>query len=94
MTVFTMTFLAPIQLISASTSASPLLPIRVLAGVALVAVIVAFIYVGTHLRKIEDRIAADKLVPDYRGARNNMVLMVCAIPIIVVSLLLFLLLKS
>ncbi len=72
----------------------PLTPIRVLAGIALIAVIVAFIYVLTHLRKIEGMIVSDNLVPAQRGPRNNMVLIICAVPIIVVSLLLFLILKA
>ena len=75
-------------------AADPLTPIRVLAGIALVAVIVAFLYVVTHLRKIERMIVADNLVPAEKGPRNNMVLIVCAVPIVVVTLLLFLILKA
>jgi hypothetical protein len=73
---------------------SPLLPIRVLAGVALAAVIFSFIYVVRHLKQIERTIGADNLVPTARGPRNNVVLMICAIPIIIVSLLLFLIIKA
>jgi hypothetical protein len=72
----------------------PLLPIRILAGIALIAVVSAFIYVLRHLRKIEKAINADNLVPTQPGPRDNMVLMICAIPIIVVSLLLFLIIKA
>jgi uncharacterized membrane protein len=75
-------------------AADALLPIRVLAVLALVAVIVAFLYVVTHLRKIERMIVSDDLVPAERGPRNNLVLIVCAVPIIVVSLLLFLIFKA
>jgi hypothetical protein len=72
----------------------PLLPIRILAIIALVAVIAAFIYVLRHLKRIERTIAADNLVPAQRGPRNNMVLIICAIPIIVTTLLLFLIFNT
>ena len=72
----------------------PLFPIRVLAGIAFIAVICAFVYVLRHLRKIEKTIAADALVPKELGPRNNLVLMICAIPIIVIALLLFLIVKT
>ncbi len=72
----------------------PLFPIRALAGIAFVAVICAFAYVLRHLRQIERAITADALVPKELGPRNNLVLMVCAIPIIVVALLLFLIVKA
>jgi len=75
-------------------AADPLMPIRVLAIIALVAVIIAFLYVVTHLRKIEGMIAADNLVPAQRGPRNNMVLIACAVPIVVMTLLLFLIFKA
>ncbi len=70
------------------------MPIRVLAVIALVAVVVAFIYVVTHLRKIEGMIVSDNLVPAQRGPRNNMVLIACAVPVVVTALLLFLILKA
>lgn len=72
----------------------PLLPIRILALIALIAVASAFVYVLRHLQKIERMIAADDLVPEQRGPRNNMVLIICAVPIVVTALLLFLLLKA
>ncbi len=72
----------------------PLLPIRILVGIALIAVVSAFIYVFRHLQKIEKAISADNLVPTQRGPRNNLVLMICAIPIVVVSLLLFLIIRT
>jgi Na+/H+ antiporter NhaD/arsenite permease-like protein len=71
-----------------------LLPIRVMASVALIAVIAAFIYVLRHLRKIEQTVVSDRLVPDRRGPRNNMVLIICAVPIVIVALLLFLIIKA
>jgi hypothetical protein len=71
-----------------------LLPIRIVASIALVAVIIAFIYVLSHLRKIEQTIVSDNLVPPRRGPRNNVVLIICAVPIIVVTLLLFLIFKA
>jgi hypothetical protein len=71
-----------------------LLPIRILAIIALVAVILAFVYVLRHLKKIEKMIVTNDLVPAERGPRNNVVLMICAIPIVVVALLLFLIITT
>ena len=82
------------QWLLAAISRPELFPIRILAGIALVAVIAAFIYVIRHLKQIERTIVADDLVPEQRGARNNVVLIMCAIPVIVVTLLLFLVLKA
>lgn len=70
------------------------MPIRIMAVVALAAVITAFIYVLRHLKKIERTIMADNLIPAQRGPRNNMVLIVCAVPIVVITLLLFLIFKA
>ena len=83
-------------LLSAFFAVAPpaLLPIRILAVIALVAVISAFIYVLRHLKKIEQTIVADNLVPAQRGPRNNTVLIICAIPIIVVALLLYLIINA
>ena len=75
-------------------AADSLMPIRVLAVIALIALVAAFTYVVTHLRKIERMIASDNLVPARRGPRNNMVLIVCAVPIVVMTLLLFLIFKA
>ena len=75
-------------------AADPLLPIRIMAVIALVAVIAVFVYVLRHLGKIERAITADNIVPTNRGPRNNMVLIVCAIPIVLVGLLLFLIIKA
>jgi hypothetical protein len=58
----------------------PLLPVRIVAAIAFIAMICAYVYVLRHLRKIEKTIVADNLVPSELGARNNMVLMVCLIP--------------
>jgi hypothetical protein len=77
-----------------AAAADQLLPVRVLAMVALAAVILSFVYVARHLKQIERTIKADNLVPAERGPRNNVVLMICIIPIIVVSLLLFLVIKA
>jgi hypothetical protein len=71
-----------------------LVPIRILASVALVAVILAFIYVLRHLKKIEQTIVSDNLVPERRGPRNNVVLIICAVPIVIVTLLLFLIITA
>ncbi len=78
----------------AAVAPPALLPIQILAGVALVAVVVAFVYVLRHLKKIEQLIVADNLIPAQRGPRNNLVLIVCAVPIVLVTLLLFLLFKA
>ncbi|MFZ3377689.1 MAG: hypothetical protein WA183_19245 [Chthoniobacterales bacterium] len=75
-------------------ASDPLLAVRILAGIAFIAVICAFVYVLRHLRQIEKTIVADALVPKELGPRNNLVLMICAIPIIVVALLLFLIVKA
>jgi hypothetical protein len=75
-------------------AADPLLPIRIVATIALIAVLLAFVYVLSHLRKIEQTIVSDNLVPPRRGPRNNLVLIICAVPIVVVTLLLFLILKA
>ena len=76
-------------------AASPnLLPIRILAFVGLIAVVAVFIHVLRHLKSIEQNLTAENLVPGQLGPRNNVVLIICAIPIIVVTLLLFLLIKA
>ena len=56
--------------------------------------ICAYVYVLRHLRKIETTIVADNLVPSELGPRNNMVLMVCLIPLIATALLLYLIIKT
>ncbi len=71
-----------------------LLPIRMLAIIALFVVIGAFIWALRHLRKIEKTIVTDDLIPAQRGPRNNMMLMVCAVTFVVVALLLFLIVNS
>ena len=75
-------------------AAPELLPVRIVAAIALVAVIVAFVHVVRHLKSIEQTIVKDDLVPTERGPRNNVLLMVCAFPIIIVALLFYLLLKA
>ncbi len=72
----------------------PLLPIRILAFVGLIAVVFTFIYVLRHLQKIERMIAADDLLPKQRGPRNNVVLIICAVPIVLTLLLLFLFFRA
>jgi hypothetical protein len=72
----------------------PLLPVRIVAGIAFIAMICAFVYVLRHLRKIEKTIVTDNLVPSELGARNNMVLMICAIPLIFTALLLYLVITT
>ena len=71
-----------------------LLPVRIVAAIAFVAMICAYVYVLRHLRKIEKTIVADNLVPSELGPRNNMVLMVCLIPLIATALLLYLVIKT
>jgi len=82
----------PTDLILAA--APELLPVRIIAAIALVAVIIAFVHVVRHLKSIEQTIVKDDLVPTERGPRDNVLLMVCAIPIIVVALLFYLVLKA
>jgi len=72
----------------------PLLSVRVVATITFLAMICAFVYVLRHLRKIEKTIVADNLVPSELGPRNNMVLMVCLIPLIATALLLYLVIKT
>jgi hypothetical protein len=75
-------------------AADPLLAVRIVAMIAFIAMICAFVYVFRHLRQIENTIVRDNLVPSELGPRNNMVLMVCLIPIIVTALLLYLIIKT
>lgn len=75
-------------------AADPLLPIRILAFVALVAVVLAFVYVLRHLQSIERTIARDDLIPRLPGPRSNTVLIICAVPIVLTTLLLFLIFKA
>jgi hypothetical protein len=88
--VITLTNIGIAQLLAAD----PLLPVRIVATVAFIAMICAFVYVLRHLRQIEKTIVGDNLVPSELGARNNMVLMVCLIPIIITALLLYLIIKT
>ncbi len=78
----------------AAAAPSALAPLRIVAGIALVGVIAGFVYVLRHLKNIEAEIVADELVPDGRGARNNMVLITCMVTFVLVSLLLFLIFKA
>jgi hypothetical protein len=68
--------------------------VRIVAVIAFLAMICAFLYVLRHLRKIEKTIVADDLVPSELGPRNNMVLMVCLIPLIVTALLVYLIITT
>ena len=72
----------------------PLLPVRIVAAIAFIAMVCAYVYVLRHLRKIEKTIVADNLVSSELGARNNMVLMVCLIPLIATALLLYLVITT
>ena len=47
-----------------------------------------------RLRKIEKTIVADNLVPIELGPRNNMILMICAIPLVITARLLYLVIKT
>jgi len=49
---------------------------------------------ASALAKIEKTIVADNLVPSELGPRNNMVLMVCLIPLIATALLFYLVIKT
>lgn len=72
----------------------PLLPVRIVAAIAFIAMVCAYVYVLRHLRKIEKTIVADSLVASELGARNNIVLMVCLIPLIATALLLYLVITT
>jgi len=75
-------------------AADPLLPLRIVAGIGFVAMLIAYLHVLRHLRQIEKTIVADNLVPRELGARNNTVLMVCLVPLVLTALLLYLALKA
>ena len=72
----------------------PLLPVPIVATIAFIAMIFAYVYVLRHLRKIEKTIVTDNLVPSELGPRHNMVLMVCLIPLIATALLLYLIINT
>ena len=69
-------------------------PIQIMAVFALAFVLGAFIWILRHLQKVENTVVSDDLVPAQRGPRNNMILMVCVLTLVLVSLLLFLLFKA
>ena len=71
-----------------------LLPVRIVAAIAFVAMICAYVYVLRQLRKIEKIIVADNLVPSELGPRNNMVPMVCLMPLVATALLLYLIVNT
>jgi hypothetical protein len=83
-----------ISLQLAAAAPAALAPIRIMAGVALAVVIGVAVYVLRHLKKIENEIVADDLIPAERGARSNMVFIVCAVTFLIVCLLLFLIVKA
>ncbi|HYY14855.1 MAG TPA: hypothetical protein VE758_10535 [Chthoniobacterales bacterium] len=83
---------APVS--TALLGVDPLLPIRILAGIAFIAMLWAFIYVLRHLRNIERKLIAENLLPTELGPRDNLVLIVCLVPLIVTTLLLFLIIKA
>jgi hypothetical protein len=85
-------FIQPADLIVGA--APELLPVRIVAGIALLAVIVAFVHVVRHLKPVKQMIIRNDLMPIERGPRDNVLLMVCALPIIVVALLLYLVLAA
>ena len=45
----------------------PLLPVRIMATIAFITMVCAFVYVLRHLRKIEKTLAADQLIPHRSG---------------------------
>lgn len=77
-----------------ATAPAALFPLRIMAGIALMLVLAVFVWVLRHLRQVEDTIIADDLVPAGSGARSNMMLIGCAVTFLIVSLLLFLLIKA
>jgi hypothetical protein len=87
-----MTYMTSALLLQAAPPA--LAPIRIVAGIALAAVIAIFVYVLRHLKKIEAEIVADELVPKGRGPRNNMIFIASAVTFVIVCLLIFLIVKA
>jgi hypothetical protein len=71
-----------------------LLPIRIVAAIAFVTMVCAFVNVVRHLRKIEKTIVRDNPVPSELGPHHNMVLMVCLTPLIATALLVYLIINS
>src|SRR5262245_48362016 len=61
-----------IKSIDSILAAAPeLLPVRIIAAIALIAVIVAFVHVLRHLKSIERTIVKDDLMPIERGPRDK-----------------------
>ena len=72
----------------------PLSPVPIVATIAFIAMICAYVYVLRHLRKIETSITAVNLVPSELGTRNNMVLMICLLPLTATALLFYLIINT
>jgi hypothetical protein len=60
MSAISLTHIKPMELLATD----PLLPVRIVAGIAFIAMICAYVYVLRHLRKIEKTVIADNLVPE------------------------------
>ncbi|HEY0369026.1 MAG TPA: hypothetical protein VGC85_05475 [Chthoniobacterales bacterium] len=69
-------------------------PLRVFAAILLVLILSTVIYVLRHLTKVKEELREDDIVPTERGARDNMLFLVCAVTFLAVCLLLFLLVKA
>ena len=69
-------------------------PLRVLAAILLILIFSGIVYVIRHLTQVERTLKSDDLVPSERGARDNMIFIVCAVTLFAVGLLLFLLVKA
>lgn len=71
-----------------------LMPVRIVAAIALIGVIALFLHVLRHLKRIEREFVADDLVPKMRGPRNNMIFIASALTFVVVSLLVYLIVAA
>ena len=73
---------------------NPLLPLRVVAILALAILILGFFWLHRHLRQVEKTIVADDLVPAKGGPRNNAIFILCAFALVLTILLLFLIINT
>lgn len=71
-----------------------LIPVRILAGTALVGVICLFVFVLRHTRGLERLIVEDDLEPKLRGPRNNAIFIICMVTLVITSLLTYLVVKA
>lgn len=66
-----------------------LFPIRVVAAIALAGVVLLFVHVLRHVKKIGREFVAEDLIPAMRGPCNNLIFVASALTFVVASLLVF-----